>query len=256
MSTKRHPREADVRTMAVTFTSGHVWRARGSDWGQLVYAVRGMITVRTPAGLWVVPPNQALWLPPGTRNDLEMAGPVSLRGLYFRRSIRGMPKECRLVSVSPLLRELLRRVIQLQMLHPGVTTERNLLAVLRDQLALLPLAPVELPMPADARAVRAARVLRTAPDDRRPLAELARETGASVRTLERLFQLETGLTLGAWRQRARLLRSLELLAEGRSVTRAGLESGYDGTSAFIAAFRRAFGTTPGKYFRGSPMAGE
>jgi AraC-like DNA-binding protein len=217
-----------------------------------------MITVRTPAGLWVVPPNQALWLAPGTRNDLEMAGPVSLRALYFKRRLvaRRMPVECRMVSVSPLLRELLRQIIRLQTLDRAIPAQRNLLMVLLDQLALLPLASVDLPIPTDARAARAAKTLRESPADRRPLAAIARDTGASVRTLERLFHHETGLTLGAWRQRARLLRGMESMAKGHSVTRAGLDAGYDGTSAFISAFRRAFGTTPGRYFREAAVVGE
>lgn len=237
--------------MAVTFTSGYVWRARGSDWGQLVYAVRGMITVRTPVGLWVVPPGQALWLPPGTRNDLELAGSVSLRGLYFKAAVqRRMPRECRMVSVSPLLREVMRQVIRLKSLDRTIPSQRHLLAVLLDQLELLPLAPVDLPMPVDSRALAAARALRESPGGSATLGQLARQSSASLRTLERLFVEETGLTLGAWRQRARLLRGMELMAEGASVTRAGLEAGYEGTSAFIAAFRRAFGTTPGRYFRG------
>jgi len=40
---------------------------------------------------------------------------------------------------------------------------------------------------------------------------------------------------------------MELLAAGHSVTSVALQVGYDGTSAFIAMFRRATGRTPGRY---------
>lgn len=66
--------------------------------------------------------------------------------------------------------------------------------------------------------------------------------------LARRFLAETGLTLGAWRQRARLMRAQEILAAaGHGVTAAALKSGYANISAFIAMFKRAYGVTPGRY---------
>ncbi|HID9329325.1 TPA: helix-turn-helix domain-containing protein, partial [Klebsiella pneumoniae] len=38
-----------------------------------------------------------------------------------------------------------------------------------------------------------------------------------------------------------------LLAAGKPVTAIALDLGYDNVSAFIALFRRMFGTTPGRY---------
>lgn len=75
-----------------------------------------------------------------------------------------------------------------------------------------------------------------------------KRAGGSKRTLERLFGDETGLSLGRWRQRMRLIESLRLLAEGLSVTRVALEVGYRSPSAYVSAFRRELGTTPGRYF--------
>ena len=72
--------------------------------------------------------------------------------------------------------------------------------------------------------------------------------GASARTLSRLFVKETDMTFGAWRQQARLLKALEMLAGGHGVTVAALELGYQSPSAFIAMFRRALGVSPGRYF--------
>ncbi len=52
-----------------------------------------------------------------------------------------------------------------------------------------------------------------------------------------------------WRQRARLLRALVALAGAMPVTAVAFDAGYDSPSAFIAAFKREFGTTPARYFR-------
>ena len=109
--------------------------------------------------------------------------------------------------------------------------------------------PLELPMPREARALRIARRVQDDPAESATLDELARSAGGSRRTLERLFHAETGMSFGRWRQQARLLHAMRLLAGGAPVTTVALDVGYESTSAFIAAFSRALGTTPGRYYR-------
>jgi len=146
------------------------------------------------------------------------------------------------------MREVLRRAFQLDTLDRRIREQRNLIEVLLDQLETLPLTTIDLPMPRDTRAVRVAARIRSTPDAANALAEVARDAGASARTIERIFRAETGLSFGAWRQRARLARALQLLADDVTVTQAAMSVGYDSVSAFVAAFRRTIGTTPGKYF--------
>ena len=177
-----------------------------------------------------------------------------MRSLYLRppprRPVRGgLLDACRVVEVSPLLREILRRAMRLRTLDRQIAEQRHLIDVLLDEITVLPLIPLDLPMPRDARGVRAAAWIREEPAARHTLAEVARASAASARTLERLFRNETGLPFGVWRQRARLLRALQLLAEGDAVAGVASAVGYESTSAFVAAFRRALGTTPGRYFK-------
>ncbi len=250
-----------MRAASVAWASAFVWRNRASLWGHLLFASRGMLTVHTGAGLWVVPAHQAIWIPTGVRHDVEIAGGIAMRALYLSdslgRLVRGrLPGSCRVVEITPLLREILRRAMRLRTLDRRVVAERHLLDVLLDELTILPLVPLDLPMPRDARAARAAALIRADPAARRPLPELARAAAASARTLERLFRQETGLPLGLWRQRARLLRALQHLAEGDSVTATARAAGYESPSAFVAAFRRALGATPGRYFKRAADAGE
>jgi AraC-like DNA-binding protein len=58
------------------------------------------------------------------------------------------------------------------------------------------------------------------------------------------------MSFGLWRQKARLLESVRLLAQGGSVTDAALDSGYSSVSAYIAAFKQTFGCTPGAMLTG------
>ena len=156
-----------------------------------------------------------------------------------------------MVHVSALLRELVLHTVRLGHLDRTVEAEARLGGVLVDQLLEVPALPLSLPQPRDPRARRVADELVASPAGQATLAELARGSGASPRTLERLFLRETGLSFGRWRQRARVLHALRRLAAGQPVTTVALDVGYDSTSAFIAMFRRELGTTPGRYYRGS-----
>jgi AraC-like DNA-binding protein len=250
MSRSRQPEGPQVRLSSVAWAAPYTWRDRVSEWGQILFASRGTLTVHTDQGLWVVPVHQAVWVPVGVRHAVEVAGGVALRSLHLHPAVRvRLPGACRVVEISPLLREVLRRAMRLRTLDRRVPAERHLLDVLLDELTILPLTPLDLPLPRDPRAVRAAACIRAEPAARHTLSEVALAAAASERTLERLFQSETGLPFGVWRQRARLLRALQLLAEECAVAEVAGAVGYESASAFVAAFRRALGTTPGRYFK-------
>ncbi|MFN7918523.1 MAG: helix-turn-helix transcriptional regulator [Bryobacteraceae bacterium] len=246
-----------VRTFGLTFHSPRRFTYPAPGWDQLVHATRGSLTVHTSEGSWVVAANRALWVPSGKDAEFEVRGAAAMRSLYFRiRAVQTLPRNCCMVNISPLLRELIVCAVSQGALDRRIAEHRRLAGVVMDQMRVLPSAPLQLPMPQDARARLAAeRLLR---DPATPCIEsLARHCGASSRTLERLFRDETGLSAGVWIRRARLLGALQRLAEGNSVTAVAAECGYATTSAFVSMFRREIGSTPGRYFHpGSPTASE
>ena len=83
--------------------------------------------------------------------------------------------------------------------------------------------------------------------DQRPLDELCYASGASKRTMQRLFIEETTMPFSKWRQRLRLVTAMQRLAAGEAVTTVALESGYNSVSAFVAMFHKQLGMTPGRY---------
>jgi len=239
-----------VRSLALRLPSDHHIEAHRHDWDQLVYATDGVMTVSTALGSWVVPSRRAVWIPAGELHDVRMTGRVRMRTLYVRPDLaRDAPRICCVLSVSPLLRELVLEVIARKMLHDQVRAERNLAAVLLDQIRATPEAPLRVVWPKDARALKAAECVFSAPAENAPLSEFARGSGASARTLERVFKAETGMSFGRWRQQVRLVCALRRLAAGESVTSTALAVGFSGTSAFSAMFRRALGATPSAYMR-------
>jgi AraC-like DNA-binding protein len=241
-----------LRSLALGVPAGFRTGVHGHPWAQLVHASRGVLTVSTPVGLWVVPTRRAVWIPPGFSHEVEASGAARMQTLYLRPDrVERLPDACCVMPVSPLLRELVREVLRLGMLRSTEPAQEHLAQVLEDQLASTREAPLRLCLPTDPRARRVAdRVLADLVAST-PLAELAQGSGASPRTLERLFAAQTSHTFGRWRQRARLLEALKRLACGEPVTGVALDVGYDSPSAFIAMFKRVLGTTPRRWVQGS-----
>ena len=212
------------------------------------------MTVKTSAGIWVVPAQRAVWIPAKIPHSLVMSGAVSMRTIYLRaRMAARLPRECCVVNVTPLLQHLILHLCTIEKLSRKSKSQAHLIDVLIDLLATVHAVPLQLPTPSDARAARVAALLQSGGGDSQSLELVCKRAGASKRTIERLFKEETRLSLGKWRQQLRLMRSLELLASGEKISSAALESGYGTSSSFIAMFRKALGTTPRKYFeaRGS-----
>ena len=200
-----------------------------------------------------MPPARAVWVPPHVGHGIRMTGKVELRTLYLDPDLAPIAgTRCRVVQVSVILRAAILRAVTFEQPYPQDGREARLTAVILDEIRAAEAAPLHLPMPADPRAHRLASKLLQDPSNRRTLAEWAGLMGASERTLERLFRTQVGVTFGAWRRQARLLRALEQLAAGASVTSAAIDVGFETPSAFIAMFRRAMGTTPARYFRDPP----
>ena len=216
---------------------------------QLVYASAGVMVVAAAGGTWVVPPERAVWVPAGTEHRIRMRGPVAMRTLYIAPGAASwLPEACCVVAVLPLLRALILEAMGFDAAYAEDGAEARLMAVILDRIRALPIVPLHLPAARDPRLRGVTDALATMPGDGRTLAQWAETAGASARTLARLFRRDTGMTFHQWRQQARLMTALARLADGEPVTPVALDLGYDSPSAFIAMFKKALGTTPGRYF--------
>lgn len=219
---------------------------------QLVFAREGVVTVTTAAGAWVVPPQQAVWVPAQVYHDVRSAAAVSMRSLYVHPdATAGLPAVCCVMAVEPFLRELIVKVAHLGERGDCGESYARLVQVVLDELRHLKPSPLHLPLPRDARLRVITATLLAEPGDNRDLAAWGRHAGASGRTLARLFRRETGMTFAGWRRRLRLMAALSRLGAGESVTRVAYDLGYHSPSAFVAMFRRTLGMPPGRYLKGS-----
>lgn len=241
-----------IRTLGLKLSNGHVIDGHAHSWGQVIFASRGVMQVDAEGSRWAVPPMRCLWMPSGVDHTIRIVAETWMRTLYLRPDlVADLPLNCKILNVSPLLREVILETVRLKMLSRSVTTHKHLATVLIDQLIAADEMSLKITMPSDQRAVRLANIISDDPANKSPLDELAKMAGASPRTLERIFVNETGLSFGRWRQQARLMMAIRLLVEGISVNHAAFESGYENPSSFVAMFRREMGITPGQYIRAS-----
>ena len=216
---------------------------------QLVYADRGVMSVKTVHGSWVVPPNRAVWVPSGLDHGVRPITDCRMLNAFFEPGVvANLPKTCAVVIVPPVLQELLRHASKIEDEYDENGPDGRIMDVIIDMVQSLETVPLHLPMPTDDRLKRIAEAIVAKPADNRSQAEWAKVSGASVRTIARLFPEQTGMSFSQWRQQARLMAALERLAAGEPVVRVALDLGYTSQSAFIAMFKKVLGTTPGKYF--------
>jgi AraC-like DNA-binding protein len=241
-----------VRSLGSNYSTGYRINPHQHPWHQLLFASSGAMTVSTSRSSWMVPTGRAVFIPAGSVHAIRMWGTVEMRTLYLSPSLTSFDSnECRVIEVAPLLRELILRTVECMGLDSRAAHDARMIGLLEDEMKAAMAAandpPLELPMPTDERArALADHVLTQAPNEGGESVDaLAQQHGVARRTLERRFRDETGMSFGMWRQKARLLDSIRLLAEGKSVTDAALDSGYSSVSAFIAAFKSTFGYTPG-----------
>lgn len=220
--------------------------AHRHDDHQIVYAARGVVAVTTSAGSWIAPATRAVWVPAGTVHEHQAHGELELHlvGLPASDNPLGLDEPA-VLSVGPLLRELILACTRDP--HDDSPEHRRLRAVLLDQLRASPQQPLHLPSPTTPLLRKLCEILRNDPADNRTLAALGEQVGASSRTLSRLFRADLGMTFPQWRTQLRLYHALILLAEDIPVTAVAHACGWSSASAFIDAFRRTFGCTPGAH---------
>ena len=206
--------------------------------------VEGALSTQNKFGTGVVPAGCGAWIPALARHSVEALPAALTRTLYIRgaRDVRGGAT----LELSPLLRAIADHICRLDVLRDDDAAAKRLFAVLIDQVAHQRELPLFIPALNTPLTQRVAQALGSDPSDTPRIRDLAAELAVSDRTIERAFLADAGLTLGEWRQRSRISRAIALLAGGDDVKDVALEVGYATPSAFVTAFKRYVGVTPGR----------
>ncbi|MRW93219.1 helix-turn-helix domain-containing protein [Duganella sp. FT80W] len=219
------------------------------DWGQLTYAVQGVMRVDANHSSWIVPPQRAIWIPPGVVHAVTVLENTHLRPMCVyagRAPFAG--DDCKVLELSPLLRELLA-ALEAHDRAEQSPREHLLMEMILDEVPRCAVRAVRVPLPADKRLQALCDALIAEPGAEMTLADWAGQVGASERTLSRLFERELGMGFGQWRQQVRLAHAAPLIAAGMPLSQVAAELGYTSQSAFSAMFRKTFGCSPSAFFR-------
>ncbi|MDR0241083.1 MAG: helix-turn-helix transcriptional regulator [Burkholderia sp.] len=247
---ERKDKHKQIAAVASDAAAGIGYPPHSHRHGQLIHAISGVMLVHADAGSWVVPTGRAVWVPGGTQHEIRMAGDVQMRTVFVAQEVRpSLPRECRVIEVGTLLRELIVTACELPADYDLAHRAGRVLALILDEIEIAPLLSLHVPMPRHPALAALCTQLIGDPSTAVTLQSWARNAHMNERTLARTFKRETGMTHGAWCRHARLLLSLPRLAAGTPILELALEHGYDSPSAFAAMFRKALGVPPSEYFR-------
>jgi AraC-like DNA-binding protein len=242
--------DGDVLVYRVDLSDGNAKDLHTHAQGQLFSFDSGLGIVETAAGSWMFPPRRCGWIPPHHVHSMRSGGNAKGWFLFLAPQLcEHLPKEPAVLSLSPLLEQIVLRISAWDQASPPERSRKSLIDVLLDEIQMAQETPLHLPLPADPRLKTLVREIMKTPENDRPLDAWARWLGMSERSLQRDFQSEVGMTIGQWRQQLRLLVALEKLTGGLSVTDTCFAVGYNNVSAFIKAFKRTVGITPLEYVK-------
>lgn len=215
---------------------------------QLIFSVRGILNCEIEDGVWIVPPQCAVWIPGDLPHAARGSGETECYCLFVEPDAApDLPKTCCTISVSPLLRELLLKVASFPALYALGGREDRLIAALLDELVEAPVEDLHLPMPRDPRLRRLVEMMLADPTDKTSKGDWAIRIGISERSMSRLLLQEIGMNFGQWRRQLHVILALQRLTKGESVQTVALELGYENASGFVTMFRKAVGKPPARY---------
>ena len=232
-------------------------------WGQLAISTTGTIRLTVAQGTYIVPPSRALWVPPGMEHAVTMVESADLRTLYFFQTHgRCGPdvadaeeaawRQCRVLNASDLLRAVVRELPtlpddSLQLSAQDRAREHHLSELLLDQMRRASVVQLGVKLPQDKRLRLLCEDVLADPTRFETLEDWARDTGASPRTVARLFRQQLECSFTQWRQQVVLAHAVSLAARNWPIQRIAAELDYS-PSAFSAMVRRTVGMPPAQFF--------
>ncbi|MCP1996243.1 AraC family transcriptional regulator [Flavobacterium sp. HSC-61S13] len=220
--------------------------------GQLIYVERGFQYLYTPNRSYLLPQNHCAWIPSNcSHHSRSPKEKVFLRTIFFEvNDPRDFYKELQLFPASQLLKEMILFTERYSCLTTADPVET---AFLQGMLLSLPdmiptTVPLSIPLSQQVKLTEVVQHLFDHMAQSINFKDLAIQHGFSIRTLERNFQEELGLTPTAYLQLIRMIKAMELLTDGHdNITEVAYSVGYNSLPTFSKTFKMLFGKSP-KYY--------
>lgn len=217
--------------------------------GQLTLARRGSVVCELESGIWLIPPDSALWIPGGIMHKTSVDADSTVSYIYVDQALVEMPKAPGTLQLTPLVCELIHHMAAVPPNYPADGPDCRIASVLVEQLSFLPFERFYLLMPRNERLRQIVEEIMANPGNRNTIDQWANRLALSEKSLRRLIMRETGLTFGQWRQQFHLTAAIRELSQGRSVEAVAALLGYKSASAFTLMFKRSLGKAPKEYMR-------
>ncbi|WP_454793035.1 AraC family transcriptional regulator [Mycolicibacterium lutetiense] len=218
---------------------------------QIEYALHGVVEVETDAAHYLLPPQQAAWIPAGLQHQAVMNPDVKTVAVMFDAQLIADPGDrARIIAVSPLIREMMIYGLRwpVDRAHGDDTSDTffrtlaNLVVEALDHEAPLSLPTTDHPIVAAALAYTKEHLASVTAED------VSRAVAVSERTLRRLFAETIGISWRTYLLHARMLRAMALLAgPDQSVQATATAVGFENLSSFTRCFSQFCGETPSAY---------
>ncbi|MDQ1521800.1 MAG: hypothetical protein QOI55_2873 [Actinomycetota bacterium] len=222
------------------------------DLHQIEYAFQGVVEVETRAAHYLLPPQQAVWIPAGLPHSTTLKRVRTVSVFFDPDMVRGADDRARVLAAAPVIKEMIVYAARWPISRPESDAVAD---AFFDALALLARdwldheTPLCLPSSTDP-SVAAVMAYTNSHLHEVRASDVCRSVGVSERTLRRQFSAATGMTWRRYLLESRLLRAMAALAEpGPTVLDVAVSVGFDSVSAFTRAFRSYTGETPTAYRR-------
>ncbi|PYF72933.1 AraC family transcriptional regulator [Pedobacter nutrimenti] len=217
--------------------------------GQLIYVEKGLQYLHTANQTYLLPTHHCAWIPPGMAHRTSSpVHPVYLRCLFFS-STGQQPffENINVFNTPRVLREMILFTEQWSRLEKEDAVEQDFLQGLK---RILPLSfkaaiPLVLPMPSDPRIKDVVGYLAENIRNEFRSPQIAARFNLTVRTMERLFKKDIGITFAGYQKLLKIIKAAELLSvNGETVKSVAFQVGYESVSTFSNTFFKVLGTRP------------
>ncbi len=230
------------------------------DLHQIQYAIGGVVEVETQAAHYLLPPQQAAWIPVGLEHQATMTPDVrSVAVMFDPALLPPVDNRARILAVSPLIRQMMIYALRwpIDRADSDPVSDGFFQTLVHLVFEALETggdheAPPSLPTSTNP-IVAAAMSYTKAHLQSATVTDVSRAVAVSQRTLRRQFHEAIGMSWRTYLLHARMLRAMALLAApGQSVQQTATAVGFDSLSAFTRAFAQFCGETPSTYRRRLP----
>lgn len=221
---------------------------------QLVYVESGFQYLTVNEKIYLLPQNHAAWIPSNAIHKTNThSEKIKLMIMFFDTpEASDFYHQVHIFSVPPLLKEMIKYAEKWSQNKEDNPDERVFLHALLNELPQLVADSLQICMslPEDLRLKKAVDYLNLHYAEDMKMEELSYSAALSLRSLERIFKKETGLTLSKYQQMLRIIKSLELLSSKEwTISEIAFKVGYKSVQAFTNSFMHVMQYRPSDFLK-------